>query len=335
MPARPLAPVLLIPALVCLLAHCDKPAPSAAEESEPPLAVVGGEPITAGDLRAEAAWRRDQRQTVPPADELLDEMVRRLALVQRARSEGLESDPEIRRRCQSILIAGLRARELDRRVAEVKIGDDEVLAAYEAGSGAFEREALDRFAILFLEADAKMSASRRAELRERLEAGLARADARPAKGGRGPAATGFGAVAIDHSDDQASRYRGGDIGWIGADAGSTRWPDSVIETGRALAKGERSGVLETDQGFYAIMKTDARAGGRRPLEEVAPELRRRLLREKRRQLEKAFVEESLAAAAVELDRAAVEAIELDEPASAEAPTPPSAPGLPATAGGAG
>jgi hypothetical protein len=305
------------------LSQCKKESTTAGASTEGALAVVAGRPVTGEDLIEEASWRMANNQAVPPAPELLKEMTRRLAMVERARKAGLADEPGTRRRIESLLIARLREQELDAALAKIEITPEEIAAGYEARREELSRKGLDRFAILFQAADARMSEARRAESRERLEAALALADANPAAGGRGPAASGFGAIAAEHSEDQSSRYRGGDIGWIESDAKETRWPAAVLEAGRALEKGKRSGVLEGPDGYYAIMKTDSRPGGVRPLEEVSENIRQTLLREKRRVLEESFVNQAVQASQVEINAEAAARIQL--PAST--PPAPAAPEL--------
>jgi hypothetical protein len=305
----------LIPRLVfacftaCLLGQCNKPGPVAAS-GEKPLAVVAGKAVTADDLRAEAAWRVANHQPVPSADVLLKEMVDRMALVERARQAGLTDENGTRRRIESLLIARLRELQLDPAIGKVEVSEQELKSAWHERSRGMARPGTDRFAILFQAADAKSSDARRAEAREQIETALARVDANPAPGGRGPAASGFGAVAIDCSDDHVSRYRGGDIGWIAMDLKQTRFPAAVIEAGRALEKGNRSGVIEADDGFYAIMKTDSRPDGMPRFEEVAETLRQELLREKRRAIEQRFISESLDLAKARLNADAARGIDL-------------------------
>ncbi|WP_193211275.1 peptidylprolyl isomerase [Luteolibacter marinus] len=306
-------------ATVCLLGQCNKSTPTASGGAgEEALAMVAGHPITAKDLRAEAEWRQANRQAIPAADVLLQEMVDRLSLVERARQSGLEDEPDTRRRIESLLIARLREKDLDQQLAKLEVSDDEVAAAYESRKEEFNRQGLDRFAVLFLAADSKKSDEARAETRKRLESALDLSDANPATGGRGPAASGFGALAVEYSDDQASRYRGGDIGWVATDA-DTRFPSALIEAGRGLAKGARSAVIEGEDGFYAIMKTDTRPGGVQPLAEVSGKLRQSLLLDKRRALETAFVGEAHDQAKVEMNAEA--ALKIDLPVS----RPPAAP----------
>lgn len=308
--------------------HCRKSTPAAAT-GEPPLAVVAGHVITARDLQAEAEWRLANRQPVPAPAALLKEMVTRHAMVARAKQAGITDENDTRRRVESLWIARLRERELENRLAKIQVDDAELRQAYQQRAAEFNRKGLDRFAILFQAAQAKMTDARRDEARQRLQQGLGLLDANPPSGGRGPAASGFGAVAIDYSEDQAGRYRGGDIGWLETDAQPGRLPAQVLAAGRALAVGARSGILEAEDGYYVIMKTESRAGGQRPFEEVAERLRQSLLREKQRACEEQFVNEALDLAKVEMDSAAAERINL--PSNTQpAPAVP-APALPAAA----
>lgn len=328
---RRLVPLLCLTAVTGALTQCQKATSvsSAAPAAEPALATVGGRIITATDLREEAEWRKANHQTVPAAEVLLDEMVQRLAMVERARAAGVEKESDTRRRIESMMIARLRERELEDAVAKVSASDEEVRASYEARKQEFSRKGLDRFAVLFQALPAQSSDARKAEARQRLEAGLVAADANPAQGGRGAAAAGFGAVAAEYSDDQSSRYRGGDIGWIETDAAETRWPFEVIKAGRELQANGRSGIIEDATGLYVIMKTDARPGGARPFEEVAERVRQALLLEKRRAIEERFVADALAAAKVTRNPEAARQVTLPV-TEAPAPQPSAPPAFPGT-----
>jgi len=301
----------LLAVAAAALTQCEE-APSDVDASSDAtrLATVAGHPITEADLMAEAELRLSQREALPSPSDLLDQMIDRRALLAKARAEGLDKDPAIRRRMESVLIARLREQELEREVAEAQISEEELREAYEARTGELSRKGQDRFAMLYIEATEKGSSERREEARARLEEGVARSDANPAPGGRGPAAMGFGGIAMDYSDDQIGRYRGGDIGWLEAGAQSARLPAEVLEVGRTLAKGERSEIIETPLGFYVIMKSDTRAGGMPPFEEVSPTLHQQLLVEKRRAIEERFLAEAIADADVSIDADALGEISL-------------------------
>jgi len=315
-------------AAVCLLCQCKKTAPTATA-GDPPLAVVAGQRITAKDLCAEAEWRKANNQAVPDAEALLKEMVNRLAMIERAKQAGVADEPDTRRRVESLLIARLREQQLDTEIAKLTVTDEEVANTYKARSAEFARKGLDRYAILFQAAQSKMTDERRTEARKRLQDALALTDANPAPGGRGPAASGFGAVAIDHSEDQTSRYRGGDIGWLESDAKPGRFPEAVIAAGRSLKTGARSDILECDDGYYVIMKTDSRPGGARPLAEIADRLRLGLLHDKQRACEDRFIAKALELAKAELDLPIARKVTLPvtKRPSSPADQPPDSPGI--------
>lgn len=316
---RPLIHFLILASLVIGATQCGKaPSEASSEGDSPVLATVGGVTITEADLIDEARWRLSQRQPLPSAPDLLDELVRRQAMLARARAEGIDEEVATRRQLENLIIARLRERDLEGLVAQAEISEEELRQAYEQRAPELAREAKDRFAVLFIEAPATASETRRAEALQRLQEGLALSDAQPAPGGRGPAASGFGSVAINYSDDQVGRYRGGDIGWVDAGASSARVPDAVLAAGRPLGKGERSEVIETDQGCYSIMKTDTRAGGVPSFEEVSPRLSRELLVAKRESIQQAFLDESLEAAGVSINEDALEKVSL--PKSSETPS---------------
>ena len=326
---RKLHRLLLVAAATGLLAHCDKsPESTVGGGKSPVLATVAGGEITEEDLREEAEWRARNRQPVPEPAELLDEMINRRAMLAKARSEGLDEEADTRRRIESMLIARLREQHLDKEVADASVSEEEVRKAYESQSSEFATKSLDRFAVLFLESSSKSSAQSREEVRKRLEEGITKSDAQPASGGRGPAATGFGAVATEYSDDQIGRYRGGDIGWIEEGASSARVPDEVLETGRGLNKGERSEIIDAEDGFYVIMKTDSRPGGVAPFNEAAPGIHRNLLVEKRRAIEERFIQDLVEGAKVSRNQEAIDKI---KPFSfAPARTSPGQPEMPGT-----
>jgi parvulin-like peptidyl-prolyl isomerase len=295
------------------------------------LATVGSRPITAEDVRSEVERRQKAHQPVPEKSALLQEMVAHEALLQRARQAGLESDPDVRREMENLLIGQLKERELTPRLDGLPVSEEEIQAAYQSNLQRYTRPAKVRLAILVLQANPKMSESKRAGLKARLQEARQRLEENPAPGGRGPAAQGFGALAIRYSDDQASRYRGGDIGWIDPDAPSTRWPRQVVATGCALQKNQVSELIETPDGLYLVMKTDHREAIVTPFPQVRESIRQSLLVQKQRDLRESFLEETVRGAAAVVDQKALAAFTLPSGRTAVAqihePQPPSLPGV--------
>ncbi len=311
---------------VCLLAamglssSCSKkPAASAPDV----LAKVGAQEIRAEDLLKEAERRRQGHRPVPDKATLLQEMVDHEALVQRAHRAGLDEDPQIKREVSNLLIGKLLERELTPRLAAVQVNVEEIQAEYQRNLDKYKHPAKVRLALLHLPADAKMSEARRAELRQRMQEARGKAIATPAAGG-------FGPLAIEYSEDQASRYRGGDLGWMDAGNFSYRWPRSVLTSAYALDQGKVSDVIEAEGGFYLAMKTDARAGAIAPLTQVEAALRQSLMVKKRHDLEETFRNEVARLAAPIINAEALTAVELPLPPATVAhntePEPPALPG---------
>ena len=317
---------LLAAAVLC---GCSK-SPSVATGS-PVLAKAGGDVITVDDFQNEVQRRIARNIAVPDKNVLVEEMLGRLAALSRAKQSKLDADAETKREMENVLIAKLRAQELESKLASATVTDDEIRKAYDDGAAKFARPAKVRLAILHLQADAKMSDAKRAELRTRMDDALKKAADHPAEGGRGAAAGGFGQVAAEYSEDQVSRYRGGDIGWLDAGNFSYRWPKEVLEAGYSLEKGARSGVIETGSGLYAVMKTDSRDGSTVSFDDAKASLHRELLTKKRAEIEASFLRETRELTGAEIQRDVLATVTLPAVTAKPAPlaetAPPSLPGM--------
>src|SRR5436190_1045424 len=273
------------------------------------LAKVGGREIRTADLLQEVSRRRANRHSVPDKQTLLDEMVEHEALLQRARTDGLDKDPQVARELNNLLIAKLIERDVAAQLEKVSVSEEETKAEYEQNVGNYTQPAKVRLAILFLEANAKSSEARREEIRARLLEARQKFLANPKLNDKSAVAPGFGTLAVEYSDDQASRYRGGDIGWLDAGKVTYHWPRSVLEGGYALENGKVSEVLQTEAGFYLVMKTDSRSGSTKSFAMVEPALRQSLLLKKRREVDATFRKDARRLAGVTVNSNALNAVE--------------------------
>jgi len=277
-----LMPLARVLALVAVLAAGCRPSPDKMETADPTvLAEVGNRKITTADVLAEAGLRAGNRRSIPEKEELLKDIIRREAALQRASEVGLDQNPVVRREMENVLIRHLLTLELDPRRESVSVSSNEVTAEFEAHPERYGNPAQARFAILFRAIAPRATDETRAEVRQRLEEVVGRADSGVVAG----AVPGFGPIAAEVSEDQVSRYRGGDIGWLARGQVPSRIPARVIETGWNLPQGRPSGVLEEPDGFYVILKTDVREPGRVSFSSVEPTLRQSLLVRKRKEAE--------------------------------------------------
>jgi peptidyl-prolyl cis-trans isomerase C len=307
------APLLLVAAGLTFAA-CSKDRPAAdgglSATDSPVLATVAGSAITAKDLLAEVAHRQAKHQPVPSKEELLQAMIERAALLHRAKDSGLDRNPEVRRALDSLLVGELRQRELQVKLDALEVSEEEMRAAYAERAQSFTTPPRNRLAILHLVGDKSATEAKREALRARMADAREKALATPAPGGRGPAASGFGALAVEFSDDQVSRYRGGDAGWLSPGQPGSRWPAEVLQAGHALAKEAVSEVLEVEGDFFLVMKTDVRPATTTSFEDALPAIRQQLLTAKREATEKAFLAETSRLARVETHPDALARVDL-------------------------
>jgi parvulin-like peptidyl-prolyl isomerase len=284
------------------------------------LATIGTRPIRVADLEAEAARRAALGQAVPAKETLLEELVTREAMLERALELGLAEQPEVRRRYQNLLLAELKERELQPRLAQAKVSPESLRAA--GASVTRLQPAQVRLAVLRFGVSSRTSAEKRTQLAERL------AEAREKASRLSPDEAGFGALAVDYSDDQSTRYCGGDLGWFSVGRTNYSVPAEVLSAGQALTRvGEVSEVLRTEDGFFLVRLMERREAGKRSAGESDAVLHHKLLAQERKRIEAEFGAEARSRARVEINTQALAAVQLDfsrPMAHAEAPAHPPA-----------
>ncbi len=290
------------------------------------LAKVGTREIRVQDFKQEIEWRTKNHRALPDKQALLEEMISRELLQQKARAAGLDDDPDVRHSYESLLAGKLRERLLTPRIDALKVAPEEVQALYEKNLPHNTRAAKARLAIIYVKTERKISAEKLAEAEKRIGEARQLALALP------PSTRGFGQVAIDFSDDQASRYKGGDVGWFDQGPAGYRWPAEVVTAGFALKTNEISQIIKGTNGFYLVSKLDTRDAVTTPFEQLQASLQRRLLTEKRQETEAAFRQELRSAASVQSFPQALGQVEYPVTttvvAKSEEPLPPALPHSP-------
>lgn len=303
-----------------------EPVAEAPPEAPPPdpgvVARIGDRTVRVEDLQAEVDRRQAQGRPVDSVEELLRERLYVEAMVFRAQREQLANDPDVSAELDRVLVRALRRRALSDQLDAVTVAEEDVRRTYEERIDMYTRPGVDRLAGLFLACSPQAGEARQQALQTRLHEARSKAlvQVRETQDRFTP---GFGKLSLDYSDDQASRYRGGDMGWFNRGTSSPRLPDAVLEAGRSLEVGEISGLLEDESGYYLVMKTDERPAQVTSFKDVQPTLRRSLLAGRREALEQAFYDDCLAQASPEIHAEALAGIILEEragnPATPEIP----------------
>lgn len=264
------------------------------------IARVNGESITEQDVQFEIKRRTDAQRPVGDAQSILQDLIQRKAMLSEARRSGLLQDPAVQRELENRELGQWLDRTLQVERDRVSVSNEEMRAYFDENRESFARPEMTRLAILYRRAVRSELTNENAGLRGELEKGRAAYLADPSAATQKGRIPGFGTLAVDYSEDAISRYRGGDLGWMNAGEES-RLPPAVLETGLALDVGGVSAVVPAGDGFYVVMKTDWRAAQVPPYEDVAPTLRRKLIRQKQENIERDFVSNLLAGARIEVD----------------------------------
>ena len=202
----------------------------------------------------------------------------------------------MRRSLDQILTNRVIQTELRPRQQQIEIDESEIQAFYDEHAGEYTIPSRRRVAMLFFELGENASAETREQVIERAERVRDEAlelDGQPRD---------FGLLAREHSEHQASRYRGGVLGWIGdGDASRYSYPQVVIETARSLSEpGQISQLVSDENGLYLVRLVDHEPRRARSLDELADGIRQRLLRERYIEVEQGFQEEMLAMTDIEI-----------------------------------
>ena len=301
-----------------LAAGCRREEPVAPTPVAPAgVALVDGAPVSRDDVEAELS-RRAASGAPADFDAVLEELLQRRRLVAAARRLGLDEDPAVRRTLEGVLIARLREVELEPRLAATnraaETGSPAPAPAASTAAGK-EPRVQTRVAWLRLQWTPRTSEARRGELLRRMR------DARARALGLDASTEGFGELAIEGSDDDATRSAGGDLGWRTGFA-----EPEVADAVAALARpGDVSPVIEGRHGVYLLRLISRRdAGGLATATRGAGAVASHLAQRARREAtEKAWADEIRARIPVEVQTNDLRSVRAAwESRRATAPPPP-------------
>jgi parvulin-like peptidyl-prolyl isomerase len=249
-------------------------------ETDPVVIHFGDQLIRLSELQMELdAWTEQGAMSVS-LDQFAVQYVERLKALAEARTLGLDQDVELRHQYENLLIGRLKQQQLQGQLAALEISDQDIEVYYDSNLDRYTKEGQVRVALLYLSASDKLDEERRLAIKERLEVVPSLIDEIPSE------ARGFGAYAMEYSEEATSRFKGGDIGWMQSGAISYRWPKSVVQAAFALQSvGNLSPVIEAVDGFYLLMMLDSRDTQVRPLDaSLRTSIHRKLFNQERTNL---------------------------------------------------
>jgi len=253
---------------------------------------------------------------------LLDGLVRTEMLYQRAKAEGYETNAEIVATLKRMIIRKFQDDQLVNQPAPT-VTTAEIDAYYHGHLDEFRIPEQRLGAVIFKRVPATASDQKIMELQRSMK-GVRQEAIRDQK--QGPVPNGFGILAQKHSEDQATRYRGGMMGWLSSGKPAGGGEASVAQGLFALEKpGDISPVIATIEGLYLIKAMEIRPSAVKSIEEVRDGIAYRLGREKKQKAQEAFYATQKAQVSIELNAALLETVASPMPRSAARP-----PGIPGT-----
>lgn len=232
------------------------------------VARVEGEKITADELVAEVN-RRGLPLQEAVLQQVLEQMIDRSAAAIKADTLNLTEEPDFQRAYRTLALETLLKRFEADWEAELTVSETDIKEAYDRDQTRYTRPERVRIALIAFE----LTDEREAQL-EQIHAMAKQLQAAPTGDERDQL---FQSLAVQHSADRASRYRGGDVGFL--QRGETsRWPETVVSTALALKNaGDLSAPVEAENAIYLIKLVNRRDRFVEPLDKVRSDIRQRLI----------------------------------------------------------
>jgi len=263
--------------------------------------------ITIEQFKREMVWHSGQFATPEQKEDLLEKMIRSEVLYSAAQKAGYDKDPEILARQKRMVANEFRKEHLDPQIDHITITDEEVEQYYIEHQEDFKIPGMVQAAIIRISVPPGASEEKKAQLFRR--AGAARVEALALD----TETRSFGSVAVTYSDDQSTRYKGGDTGWLKIGDTSYRWEQDVMETIFSLSQpGEVSPIISTPSGFYIVKCMEIKDSGPRPLAQLKEYIRYQILEQKKAQIEAEFYEKLKRKIPIKINRGLLSAIEPPE-----------------------
>jgi hypothetical protein len=250
--------VLLVGALFVLPSCCRKGAPTAATTAESALARVGSVTITPEDLDYYLKDKYAGRTDVNTRQLALTALVERAQFAQAALDAGLGKHPVVRQEMARLLESQLREQQLFPMIkAAGQIPEARLRERYQAQLGRFQSPERRQVAVLWL--DPGRDPARQQQYEEKLD--QAREWLLDNGELRDNVSRGFGVLGNDYSEHQATRFKGGIVGWLERAGGMDAWRRAVAKIAYSIdTVGAVSQVVTTPEGIFLVRLMNRKPG---------------------------------------------------------------------------
>lgn len=253
------------------------------------IATVGSYKIKEDAFKQEMSYRGGLSISELNKKVLLDEMIEKKLLLNKAYELGLDKNPDIQREYEYLLMGKVRQLYIEEPYSEIDITKADYMNYYNQHKESFKKAEQRRFAILFFSKKNNPTDNEQSQLMGKLNE-----IKKFHKEGKLPnVQKDFGAYSIDYSEHQVSRYQGGILGWF-TKTKEVLWEEKVIDAGFHLQKeGDISEIIETDKGFYLIRFTQMKKSKYISFEKVENQIRYKLIKERQMKIKEDFKKQLL------------------------------------------
>jgi hypothetical protein len=253
------------------------------------IATVGDVQITRAEYERELNERASRSpgvfQDSASRERLLNSIIERKTLYSKAVQDGFDRHPDIVALTEALIASKYREARWDGwSTTLTEVQPEEIAAYYHAHAEQFTRPAMVRAGVLRIGCSPKLSPEKQAEALHRAEALLAQA--------RQGSDDDFRQLVQLHSEDQSSRYTGGDTGWLVQEESPLRWPPEVVQAAFELDRiGEVAPLVRSADALHIIRLNGRREKALQPLSEVEAAISHRLEQERQVQVREAFFDD--------------------------------------------
>ncbi len=259
---RSLTKQIVLIALCAGLCACGKSETSSDSKKGTVLVTVNGTAITSTELDNEVKslpdYLRGMAATPQGRQEIIDTLVMRELILQKAAKEGIDKDKEVDEKLKELRKRVVVDTYLRKKVeSESKISDEDLKKLYSQNLDKFKAPEQIRASHILVKSQPEAQA-----LLDELK-----------KGAR------FEDLAKGKSLD-SSAAQGGDLGWFGKGNMVPVFEKAAF----ALKEGQVSGIIKSQFGYHIIKLTGKRAAGTKPFEEVKEQIKAGIMPQKQQQV---------------------------------------------------
>ncbi|TDR18538.1 peptidylprolyl isomerase [Marinicella litoralis] len=294
------------------------------------VAIVDGDVITKDEFIKQMTLRGGNRpgqyHDVKQRKFLLDFMINQKLMMNDAEAKGINKNDMVQKIYRKATIDKYLDEVLESKIDAVKVTEAEIKQHFDENYSVYEKPARKRAAVIYKATTSKTSAEEKAALKQSL------LEVKAAVSDLDEDTYHFGDLALQHTDDRASKYQGGVIGWFIENPNRAyKWDRSVIqELFKLDNNGDVSDVVETDQGLFLVRLVASESVNAKTLDQVSSGIKKQLLKIKQDQVKKDFIYSLIDNSTVEINENLLAQIEPISPIKRNSDRKP--PALPTGAG---